>query len=336
MGNSMKLEFAENRPFDVIALGRVGVDMYANDVNCPMEEIRSFSPYIGGSPANIAMGTAKLGLKTGFIGRIAPDGFGRFIISKFQKAGIDTAGLVYDNSGANTQIAVSEILSPEKANIIFYRDNAADLHLEPKDIREDYIAQARILMISGTALAGSPSREAVFVAIEYAIRHNVRIMMDIDYRPFTWKSKEEMAVYYNLACEKCDILLGTREEFDVIEAIVSPGNQDDRRTADRLFAENAKVVVVKHGKEGSLGFAADGGCYEGFIYPTEVINTFGAGDSYAASFISGLLDGCRVDECMKRGAAASSIVISRNDCSDAMPTREERDQYMKEHTAVRG
>lgn len=114
MGNSMKLEFAENRPFDVIALGRVGVDMYANDVNCPMEEIRSFSPYIGGSPANIAMGTAKLGLKTGFIGRIAPDGFGRFIISKFQKAGIDTAGLVYDNSGANTQIAVSEILSPER------------------------------------------------------------------------------------------------------------------------------------------------------------------------------------------------------------------------------
>lgn len=332
----MKLEFAKDRPLDVIALGRVGIDMYANDVNCPMEEIGSFSPYIGGSPANIAMGTAKLGLKTGFIGKIAPDGFGRFIISRFQRAGIDTRGIVYDKTGANTQIAVSEVLSPEKANIIFYRDNVADLNLEPNDVSEDYIASAKILMISGTALAGSPSREAVFVAIEYAIKHGVRIMMDIDYRPFTWKSREEMAVYYNLACEKCDILLGTREEFDVIEGIVAPGNKDDRKTADRLFAENAKVIVVKHGKDGSLGFAADGTCYEGFIYPTKVVNTFGAGDSYAASFISGLLDECRVDECMKRGAAASSIVISKNDCSDAMPTRAERDEYMAAHTAVHG
>lgn len=332
----MKLIFAEDRPLDVIALGRVGIDMYANDINCPMEEVHSFSPHISGSPANIVMGTAKLGLKTGFIGKIAPDGFGRFIISKFLNAGIDITGICYDDSGANTQIAVSEILSPEKANIIFYRDNIADLHLQPSDIKEDYIARAKILMISGTALAGSPSREAVFVAIEYAIKHNVRIMMDIDYRPFTWKNEAEMAVYYNLACEKCDILLGTREEFDVIERIVCPDNHDDRKTAQRLFEKGAKVVVVKHGKDGSFGFEQDGSCYEGYIYPTEVLNTFGAGDSYAASFISGLLDGCRVDDCMKRGAAASSIVISRNDCSDAMPTRQERDQYMQEHTAMRG
>ena len=332
----MDLHFEKNRPYDVIALGRVGIDMYANDVNCPMEDIRSFSPHIGGSPANIAIGTARLGLKTGFIGKIAPDGFGRFIISRFQQAGIDTRGIVYDKTGANTQIAVSEILSPEKANIIFYRDRVADLNLEPNDVSESYIAQAKILMISGTALAGSPSREAVFVAIEYAIKHNVRIMMDIDYRPFTWKSREEMAVYYNLACEKCEILLGTREEFDVIEGIVCPGNRDDQRTADRLFREKAKVIVVKHGKAGSVGFQADGARYPGCIYPARVINTFGAGDSYAASFISGLLDGCRVDECMKRGAAASSIVISRNDCSDSMPTRAEREEYMAAHEAVQG
>ncbi|MDO4270378.1 MAG: 5-dehydro-2-deoxygluconokinase [Eubacteriales bacterium] len=332
----MKLEFAENRPFDVIALGRVGVDMYANDLNCPMEEIKSFSKYIGGSPANIAMGTAKLGLKTGFIGKIAPDSFGRYIIQHFQQQDIDTRGIVYDKTGANTQIAVSEILSPEKSNVIFYRDNVADLNLEPCDISEGYVASAKILMLSGTALSGSPSREAVFVAIEYALKHDVRIMMDIDYRPFTWKSKEEMAVYYNLACEKCDIILGTREEFDVIEGIVSPGNKDDQKSADRLFGKAAKVIVVKHGKEGSYGFSADGGRYEGVIYPAKVVNTFGAGDSYAASFISGLLDGCRVDECMKRGAAASSIVISKNDCSDAMPTRAERDDYMATHEAVRG
>lgn len=332
----MELSFPQNRRFDVVALGRVGIDMYANDVNCPMEEIKSFSPYIGGSPANIAMGTAKLGLKTGFIGKIAPDSFSRFIISRFQRAGIDTGGLAYSGSDTNTQIAVSELLSPEKANIIFYRSHVADLLLEPADVREEYIAGAKLLLISGTALAASPSREAVFTAIEYALRNQVCIMMDIDYRPFTWKSREESAVYYDLACEKCDVLLGTREEFDVIEGIACPGNRDDRRTAERLFARRAKVVVVKHGKDGSAGFTKDGSVYEGVIFPAKVINTFGAGDAYAASFINGLLDGCDVGECMRCGAAASSIVISRNDCSDAMPTREERTLYMRDHKAVRG
>jgi len=332
----MELSFAPNRRFDVVALGRVGIDMYTNDVNCPMEDIKSFSPYIGGSPANIAIGTAKLGLKTGFIGKIAPDRFSRFITSRFQKAGIDTSALVYSAPGANTQIAVSEILSPEKANVIFYRNNVADLLLEPSDVREEYIADAKLLMISGTALASSPSREAVFTAIEYALRNHVRIMMDIDYRPFTWKNKEESAVYYDLACEKCDVLLGTREEFDVIEGIAFPGNQDDRKTAERLFAKRAKAVVVKHGKEGSVGFSKSGSVYEGVIFPAKVINTFGAGDAYAASFISGLLDGLDVGECMKYGAAASSIVISQNDCSDAMPTREERTLYIQNHKAVHG
>lgn len=332
----MELSFPENSRLDVVALGRVGIDMYANDVNCPMEEIKSFSPYIGGSPANIAMGTAKLGLNTGFIGKVAPDSFSRFIVSRFQKAGIDTEGLSYSDPSANTQIAVSELLSPEKANIIFYRNHVADLLLDPQDVREAYISEAKLLLISGTALAASPSREAVFTAIEYALRNHVRIMMDIDYRPLTWKSREESAVYYDLACEKCDVLLGTREEFDVIEGIACPGNQDDRKTAERLFRKRAKAVVVKHGKDGSVGFGADGSVHEGVIFPAKVINTFGAGDAYAASFISGLLDGCDIGECMRYGAAASSIVISKNDCSDAMPTREERAEYIQNHKAVRG
>nr|WP_325212405.1 5-dehydro-2-deoxygluconokinase [uncultured Oscillibacter sp.] len=330
----MELSFPQNRRFDVAALGRVGIDMYANDINCPMEEIRSFSPYIGGSPANIAMGTAKLGLKTGFIGKIAPDSFSRFILSRFQRAGIDTEGLAYSAPGANTQIAVSELLSPEKANIIFYRNHVADLLLEPADIREEYIAGAKLLMISGTALAASPSREAVFTAIEYALRNQTCIMMDIDYRPFTWKSKEEAAVYYDLACEKCDVLLGTREEFDVIEGIACPGNRDDGKTDARLFEKRAKAVVIKHGKDGSTGFTKDGAVYEGVVFPAKVINTFGAGDAYAASFISGLLEGRDVGECMRYGAAASSIVISKNDCSDAMPTREKQTLYLREHQAA--
>ncbi len=329
-----RLQFDNERPFEFIGLGRIGIDLYANEVNCPMEEVRTFSKFIGGSPANITVGAAKLGLKSGFIGKIADDSFGRYIMKYFKEKDIDISGIVYDRSGANTQIAVSEVLSQENSKCIFYRANVADLNLLPTEIDEDYIAATKILLISGTALAASPSREAVFVAIEYAKKHNVCIMMDIDYRPYNWKSKEDTAVYYSLAAEKCDIILGTRDEFDMIEGISDPGNKDDFKTANRLFAKSASVIVVKHGKEGSKGFSKDGSVYDGVIFPTKVFNTFGAGDSYAAAFIYGILNGFDVGTCMKYGAGASSIVISKNACSDAMPTEEELKTFINTNEAI--
>jgi len=329
-----RLQFDRERPFDFIGLGRIGIDMYANEVNCPMEEVKTFSKFIGGSPANITVGAAKLGLKSGFIGKIAEDGFGRYILRYFEEKGIDISGIVYDTSGANTQIAVSEVLGQESAKCIFYRANVADLNLLPTEIDENYIAATKILLISGTALAASPSREAVFVAIEYAKKHHVCVMMDIDYRPYNWRSREETAVYYSLAAEKCDIILGTRDEFDMIEAIYDPGNKDDDKTASRLLEKSASIVVVKHGKQGSRGFCKDGSVYDGVIFPTRVFNTFGAGDSYAAAFIYGILNGLDVGACMKYGAGASSIVISRNACADAMPTEAELKAFIDSNEAI--
>lgn len=327
-------EFEKSRKYDVVSIGRIGVDLYARQVNCSMEDITTFGKFIGGSPANITVGLSKLGLKTGFIGRIADDAFAKFILKYFREKGIDTSCIVADKSGAKTQIAVSEIMGPDAANVIFYRDeNVVDLKLEPDDVKEEYIAEAKILNISGTALAAGPSREAVFVAISYALKHGVVIVMDIDYRAFNWKSQAEVAVYYGLACEKCDVLLGTREEFNMIESITDPQNRDDAKTAQRLFEKRAKIVLVKHGKEGSIGFTKDGQIIPGELIPTNVVNTFGAGDAYAASFIYGLLQGCGTKECMDRGAAASAIIISRNDCSEAMPTAQEVTDLLAEYRA---
>ena len=326
------LSFKTNAKYDVISLGRIGIDLYAQQVNCSMEDITTFGKFIGGSPANITVGLATLGLKTGFLGRIADDAFAKFILKYFKEKVIDTSGIILDGSGAKTQIAISEILGPEASNVILYRDdNVVDLKISPDDISEEYIANAKILNISGTALAASPSREAVFVAMDYAIKHNVIIIMDVDYRAYNWKSETETAVYYKLAAEKCDVIIGTREEYNMIENLIDPNNNDDQKTACRLFESRAKIVLVKHGKDGSIGFTSTGEVIHGDLVPANVVNTFGAGDSYAASFMYGLLNGHSIKDSMDMGATASSIVISRNECSDAMPTAEEVVKRLTDH-----
>jgi 5-dehydro-2-deoxygluconokinase len=323
------LKFNENRLFDLIAIGRLCVDLNANEINRPMEETRTFTKYVGGSPANIAIGSARLGQKTGFIGKVSNDQMGRFITDYLEKNQIDTSGVKIDQTGAVTGLAFTEIKSPEDCSILMYRDNVADLKLHPSDIDEDYIKLSKVLLVSGTALAKSPSREAVFLALEYAVKHDVRIIFDLDYRPYTWTDEAETAVYYNLAAEKCDVIIGTREEFDMMEKLLNIKESDDNCTASRWFSYRAELVVIKHGGSGSIAYASDGASHRSGIFRTKVLKTFGAGDSYASAFIYGLMNGKDVSEAMKMGSASASLVISRHSCSDAMPTKEDLLQHME-------
>ncbi|MFL6560656.1 MAG: 5-dehydro-2-deoxygluconokinase [Bacillus sp. (in: firmicutes)] len=327
-----QLTFKQDRPLDLIALGRLCIDLNANETNRPMEETRTFTKYVGGSPANIAIGSARLGQKTGFIGKVANDQMGRFITDYLEKNEIDTSGVSIDQTGAVTGLAFTEIKSPEDCSILMYRDNAADLKLHPSDVDENYIKQSKALLISGTALAKSPSREAVFLALEYAVKHGVTIFFDLDYRPYTWTDEAETAVYYNLAAEKCDCIIGTREEFNMMEKLLNIEESDDHYTAGRWFSHRAKLVVIKHGGAGSIAYTKDGASHRSGIFRTNVLKTFGAGDSYASAFIFGLMTGKEVAEAMKMGSASASIVISRHSCSDAMPTMEELQHHLE--TAV--
>ncbi|MCM3781492.1 5-dehydro-2-deoxygluconokinase [Neobacillus mesonae] len=319
---------------DLAALGRLCIDLNANETGRPMEETSTFTKYVGGSPANIAIGSARLGMRCGFIGKIASDQMGRFIRSYLQKEGIDDSQVTDDTTGAVTGLAFTEIKSPQDCSILMYRDNAADLLLSTENISEDYIRNTKTLLISGTALAQSPSREAVFLALDFAVKHGTTVFFDLDYRPYTWKSNAETAVYYNLAAEKCDCIIGTREEFDMMENLYGTAGSDDQSTAGRWFSHRAKLVVIKHGGSGSIAYTADGGSHRSGIFLTKVLKTFGAGDSYASAFIYGLMKGERVKEAMKRGAASASIVISRHSCSDAMPTAEELDHFIQNNEEV--
>lgn len=325
------LTFKQDRSLDIIPIGRLAVDLNANEIHRPMEETLTFTKYLGGSPANIAVATSRLGKKTGFVGRVADDQFGRFIKTYLEDCKIDTSAVVTDYSGAMTGLAFTEIKSPSDCSILMYRENAVDLMLEVKDVKEEYIASAKAILVSGTALSASPSREAIFAALELARKHGTVVFFDIDYRPYTWKNVEETAIYFSLAAEKCDVIIGTREEFDMLEMISNPGNQDDNVTAQKWFDHHAKLVVIKHGKEGSYAYTKEGEKVTGDVFPVTPVKTFGAGDSYAGGFIYGLLEGKTPAESMRIGAASAAIVVASHSCSDAMPTIDQINAFIENY-----
>lgn len=325
----MKIEFHAEREFDIIAIGRACIDLNAVEYNRPMEETMTFKKYVGGSPANIAIGTSKLGLKAGFIGKLADDQHGRFIEQYMARVGVDTSHMVVDQEGHKTGLAFTEIKSPEECSILMYRDEVADLYLHPSEVSEDYIKKGKILLVSGTALAKSPSREAVLRAIQFAKKNDVKVIFELDYRPYTWASLEETSIYYTLVAEQADIVVGTRDEFDVMEN--QKGGSNDA-TVSHLFKHSPELVVIKHGVEGSYAYAKSGEIFRGHAYLTKVLKTFGAGDSYASAFLYALIQGKDIETALKYGSASAAIVVSKHSSSEAMPTVEEIEQLIAEQS----
>lgn len=323
----MKIDFNTNREFDLIAIGRACIDLNAVEYNRPMEETMTFRKYVGGSPANIAIGTAKLGLKSGFIGKLADDQHGRYIKQYMADVGVDTSNMVFDTEGRKTGLAFTEILSPTECSILMYRDEVADLYLDPSEVSEEYIKRAKMLLVSGTALAKSPSREAVLKAIKLAKKNDVKVVFELDYRGYTWTSAEETSIYYSLVAELSDVVIGTRDEFDVLENVEAGKNED---TINYLFKHSPELIVIKHGVDGSYAYTKDGQTFEGKAYKTQVLKTFGAGDSYASAFIYALVNGKDITTALKYAAASASIVVSRHSSSDAMPTVAEIEQLIAE------
>lgn len=324
------LELHEDREIDVILVGRAGVDLNADDANCTFTENRSFTKTVGGSPANIAISMAKIGLKPGFIGKVSNDAIGQYILDEFNAQGVDTQGVLVDKTGAVNCLAFTEILSPTNCRAYLYRDNVADIKINPNEISEDYIKSAKAVLISGTALSESPSREAMFTIIEYARKNGTKIMIDLDYRKAAWQSEEEAAIYYSMAAEKCDVLIGNREEFNALEYFNMPGNTDSLKSSNWWLERGCELVIIKHGEKGSEAYTADGQVVKAGIVPTKIRKTYGSGDSYAAGLTYGLFNGMSLKEAMELGSTCAAIVLAGYSCSKAMPTLEEALEYLKE------
>lgn len=325
----MNISFHSEREFDLIAIGRACIDLNAVEYNRPMEETLTFKKYVGGSPANIAIGSSKLGLKVGFIGKLADDQHGRFIEQYMSRVGVDISHMVVDQEGHKTGLAFTEIKSPEECSILMYRDEVADLYLQAAEVSEDYIRRAKVLLVSGTALAKSPSREAVLKAIQLAKKNDVKVIFELDYRSYTWTSPEETSVYYSLVAEQSDVVVGTRDEFNIMENVEEGSNE---ATIQHLFKYSPELVVIKHGVEGSYAYTKEGEIFRGQAYRTKVLKTFGAGDSYASAFLYALLTGKDIETALKYGSASAAIVVSKHSSSEAMPTVGEIEQLIAERS----
>ncbi|MBQ2461731.1 MAG: 5-dehydro-2-deoxygluconokinase, partial [Clostridia bacterium] len=222
------ISFDLSKPLHITLVGRVAIDFNPTDYNRPLDESSNFNKYLGGSPANIAVGMARLGNRVGFLGRVSDDQFGTYVTKYFQNEGIDVSHIRRCEHGEKLGLTFTEMLSPTESSILMYREGVADLQLSPEDVDEEYIRNSACLLISGTALCTSPTREACFKALTFAKRNGVPVVFDADYRAYTWKSMDEIAIYTSMVAEKADIIMGSREEFDLMERLLGLDGTDEK------------------------------------------------------------------------------------------------------------
>ncbi len=328
------IEFDQNKDFDMILLGRVAVVLNPVDYYCPLSQSTTFKRYLGGSPANIAVGLSRLGKKCGFFARVSDDELGTFVVNFFKNEGIDCSHITRCTNGEKIGLTFTEIKSETESSITMYRNEAADLKLDVADIDEEYIKKGKAILISGTALCESPSREAALKATLIAKKNNIPVIFDIDYRAYNWKSNDEIAIYYSTVAEKADIILGSREEFDLTEKFIGLDGTD-KASAEYWHSKNAKIVIIKHGKEGSTAYTNDGKSYTIKPFPVKLLKSFGGGDGYASAFLYGILEGWDMWDALELGSASAAMLVASHACSQDMPTvdavkefiKKEKDEY---------
>ncbi len=328
------IDFDKERPLDLIPMGRVAIDFNPVDYFKTLAQSDTFKKYVGGSPANIAVGLARLGKKVGFIGKVSLDRFGDYVTEFFEKEGIDVSHISRAENGEKLGLTFTEILSPTESSILMYRDGIADLMLHPDDVDEGYIASAKAILISGTALSQSPSREACLKAMYLAKKTDTKIIFDIDYRPYNWKNDAEKAIYYSIVGENSDMIMGSREEFDLMESLTEKG-RDDKASAKYWMDKGNKIIIIKHGKKGSTAYTADGE-FSIKPFPVVALKSFGGGDGYGSAFIYGLLEGWDIMECLEMGSASASMLVAAHGCSLFMPTFSEVKKFIAESKAKYG
>ncbi len=314
------IQWDETRPLDIVPLGRIAVDFNPVDYYKPLSESATFIKYLGGSPANIAVGMARLGHKVGFMAKISDDQLGDFVQDYFENEGIDVSHVTRCQNGASIGLTFTEILSKEESSILMFREKAADLWLHPEDVDEDYIKSAKLLLISGTALCQSPSREAALKAVLLAKKTGTPIVFDVDYRAYTWQNKDEIAVYTSLVAMESDIILGSREEYDLMERLIGLDGTDTA-SSNHWLNENAKIVIIKHGKRGSTAYTNEG-AFSIKPFPVEMLKGFGGGDGYASAFLHGLLKGWDIIDSLEFGSASAAMLVASHACSKDMPTED--------------
>lgn len=340
-----QLKVDHSRELDVICLGRAGVDLYAQQPQQSFSEVASFNKFVGGSPANIATTIAKLGGKAGFIGCVSADGLGDYVHQYLTEQGINLEGMRTDDSGTRTTLAITQ-MQPNDPEVVLYRNNAADLALKPQHIQASYLQRAKILLISGTALCMSPSREAALLAMKLAKSLGTVVVLDMDYRAYSWCDTLTASLYYQIAVSLADIVIGNTEEFAILEALETQGmgltNQlttelttiCDDTSAQNLLDLGCQLVIIKAGEEGSKVYPQDQSRFKGTVFKVTAQKPFGAGDAFAGSLLFALLAHYTLEDAVAMGAASAAINVAGNSCTEASPNLDQLLSFMKQQDYV--
>ena len=319
---------------DLITIGRSSVDLYGSQVGGRLEDMGSFEKYIGGSPTNIACGTARLGLKSGLITGVGDEHMGRFIREQLQREGVDVAGVKTDPERL-TALVLLGIRDEEQFPLIFYRENCADMGLTVDDIDPEYIRSARSVVATGTHLSNPQVEAATLKALEIARAAGLKTALDIDYRPNLWGvaghgdgesrfvESAEVTEKLQSSLHYFDLIVGTEEEFHI-----AGGSTDTIAALRAVRAVSGATLVCKRGADGAVAFEGDipdslddGQTGPGF--PIEVFNVLGAGDGFMSGLLKGWLDGEDWPTALKYANACGAFAVSRHGCTPAYPSWKE-------------
>ena len=324
---------------DLVCIGRTSVDLYAEQDGSRLEDVQSFRKYVGGSATNIAVGTARLGVKSAMLTRVGEEQMGRFVRKTLAENGVDVSQVRPDPEKLTPYVLLAVRAIEDFPRIFAYGD-AADLAVEEGDVDPDFIASSKALLVTGTPLSRPGARAASVKAIDAARRGGTRVVFDLDYRPVFWGvasheqggqmfvASEEVTEVYRSVLPDCDLVVGTEEEVRI-----AGGSTDTREALLNIRGLSGATVVLKVGAMGAIVFPGpipedleDGVRVPGF--PVEVFNSVGAGDAFLSGFLSGWLREEALEECLRLGNACGAIVVARHGCSPAMPTTEELEYFL--------
>ncbi|MCC8380385.1 5-dehydro-2-deoxygluconokinase [Xenorhabdus sp. PB30.3] len=329
----------QHKKFDVICMGRIAVDLYGQQIGARLEDMTSFSKYLGGSSGNVAYGTARQGLKSSMLARVGDEHMGRFLREELERVGCDTSHLITDKERL-TALVLLGIKDKETFPLIFYRDNCADMAITRDDFSEEYIASARCLAITGTHLSHPKTRDAVLTALQYARRNGVKTVIDIDYRPVLWGltslgdgetryiASEQVTAQLQEVLSQFDLIVGTEEEFHIAGG--SKNTLDALRSVRKL---SSATLVCKRGALGCSVFTGnipetldEGITIQGV--KVEILNVLGAGDAFMSGLLRGYLNNESWEQSCTYANACGALVVSRHGCAPAMPDKTELDNYI--------
>ncbi len=300
--------------FEVVTMGRVGVDLYPEQIGVPLALVHTFAKSLGGSATNVAVGAARLGHRAAVITKVGDDGFGTYVRRALEGFGVD-ARWVGTDPDLRTPIVFCEIYPPDRFPLLFYREpKAPDLNITVSDLDLDAIARAPLFWTTGTGLSDEPSRTATFTALE---RARGIVVHDLDHRPTFWPSIEQARRWAREAVGEATVVVGNLDEIEM-----ATGTREPDAAAEALLALGPETIVVKLGHDGALARTRTERAVAKAV-EVDVLCGLGAGDAFGAALSHGLLSRWDLSRTLAFANAAGAIVASRLACADAMPTIDE-------------